>query len=117
MRSEQRRRGSCVVRCSGMIGKPKKSSTAPSEAVHRAVRGRELRLLDPVRFVVVEDVGRPPGGAGGVVEVNSAAASHDILDRGRCNCNAAEPRSELHTPHTAARFARIRSSLALIRAA
>ena len=45
------------------------------------------------------------------------AACHDILDRGRCNCNAAEPRSELQLPHTVARFALIRSSLARIRAA
>ena len=45
------------------------------------------------------------------------AASQGILDRGRCNCNAAELRSELHTPHRAARFTLIRSSLALIRAA
>ena len=49
--------------------------------------------------------------------IRRAAASQDILDRGRCNCNAAELRSELHTPHRAARFTLIRSSLALIRAA
>ncbi len=40
------------------------------------------------------------------------AASHGILERGRCNSNALESVSPKHTLHAAARFAFIRSSRA-----
>ncbi len=48
---------------------------------------------------------------------NTAAASHDILERARCNSNAPELASPTHTPHRAVRFALIRSSRADLRAA
>ena len=44
-------------------------------------------------------------------------ASHDILDRGRCNSNARELASPTHAPHLATRFSFIRSSRAVLRAA
>ena len=47
----------------------------------------------------------------------SLAASHNILDRGRCNSNAPELVSPTHTPHRAVRFSFIRSSRADLRAA
>ena len=46
-----------------------------------------------------------------------AAASHNILERGRCNSNAREAVSPTHTPHRAARFAFIRFSRADLRVA
>jgi hypothetical protein len=45
------------------------------------------------------------------------AASHDILDRGRCNSNAPELVSPTHTRHRTARFSLIRLSRAFMRAA
>jgi hypothetical protein len=38
------------------------------------------------------------------------AASHDILERGRCNSNAPELVSPTHTPHPTARFASFASA-------
>ncbi len=43
------------------------------------------------------------------------AASHGILERGRCSCNALEYGSPLHTPHAAARLSVIRFSRAALR--
>lgn len=45
-----------------------------------------------------------------------AAASHNILERARCNSNARDPVSPMHTPHPAARLAFIRISHAVLRA-
>ncbi len=49
--------------------------------------------------------------------MNTTAASHNILDLGRCSSNALESVPETHTPHTDDRFAFIRSSRAITRAA
>jgi serine/threonine protein kinase len=46
----------------------------------------------------------------------SSAASHDILERARCNSNAPEVVSPTHTPHPTARFPFIRFSRAALRA-
>ncbi len=48
----------------------------------------------------------------GHAEIRRPAASHDILERARCNSNASEVVCLKHTPHCAVRFALIRSSRA-----
>ena len=45
-----------------------------------------------------------------------AAASQDVLERGRCNSNAPELASPVHLPQRAARFPLIRSSRAVSQA-
>ena len=51
-----------------------------------------------------------------ISELHSLAASHNILDRGRCNSNAPEVVYPTHTPHPTARFFFIRFSRADSRA-